>query len=71
MRLTFHVLCLALEAVEGQDDAAHQHVGVHQGTVDLGHEGLELQPSRTEGWGTQHYRTYTSQKLGYIEITYI
>ena len=39
---TFDVFCLVLEAVQGEDDAAHQHVGVHQGAVDLGQEGLEL-----------------------------
>jgi len=45
---TFDVFSLALEAVQREDDAAHQHVGVHQRTVDLRHEGLELQERNHE-----------------------
>ena len=45
-RITFDVFRLVLEAVQGEDDTAHQHVGVHQGAVDLGQEGLELGDKR-------------------------
>lgn len=41
--ITFDVLGLALKAVQGEDDAAYQHVRVHQRAVDLCQKGLKLQ----------------------------
>lgn len=40
---TFHVLRLPFEAVQGQNDAAYQHVGVHERAVDLVQKHLKLQ----------------------------
>lgn len=42
-RITFDVLSLALKAVQREDDAAYQHIRVHQRAVDLRQKGLKLQ----------------------------
>lgn len=50
--LTLHVH-LVLKAVQGQGDAAHQHVGVYKGAVDLLQEHLELEQrehAQAGGW---------------------
>lgn len=39
---TFHIFCLALKSIKGEDNTADKHVGVHQRAVDLGEEHLEL-----------------------------
>lgn len=44
---TFHVLRLAFESIQRENNAADEHVGVHQRAVDLVEEHLELKETRS------------------------
>lgn len=58
-KFTFDVFSLTLKAVQRQNDAAHQHVGVHQRAVDLSQESLEL---IKEVKVTTIYNTFLNEK---------